>query len=944
MSDRPLFYVVDGHALAYRQFFGLPLRQFSTSAGEPTNAVYGFTRSIMDIIQKARPHYLAVSFDMGLSGRDQLLAAYKGTRAKMPAELIPQLERINQVVQAFNIPVLALEGYEADDIIGTAARQAEQQGVDTHIITGDHDLLQLLTSHVTAQLPTRGGPDALYDEQRFREEYGVEPRQLIELKGLMGDSSDNIPGVKGIGDKGAKKLIATYGTLENLYAHIGEIGGSLRERLEAGRDIAFLSRALATIQRDVPVALDLSACVAHDFDRAAVEDLFRELEFNTFRRRLHEDQPPAADADRAASAAGGSSAPAAPKEYAPPAAPAIETIIVRDEAALDQLVSALNAAQQIVWDVETTGIDQMACDLVGIALAVDGDTGYYIPVGHKAQEALFTGTAAPGQLPLAVVVAALRGPLTNPAIAKVAHNAAYDMVVLHRYGLDVSPVTFDTMIAEYVRDPMSKFLGLKNFAANVLEPPVDMTEITTLIGSGKGQISMDQVEIERAAPYAAADAAVTWRAYAFLRQQLEPDADLWPLFTGLEMPLVPVITAMEQTGVLLDTAHLAQLSRALETDLERLAREIYDLSGYGEFNINSPKQLNDVLFGKLGLSVAGLRKTTHGYTTNAAALEELRDQYPANPVISHILEYRELSKLKGTYVDALPALINARTGRVHTSYNQTGTATGRLSSSSPNLQNIPIRTEIGREVRRAFIAPPDSLLLSVDYSQIELRVLAHFSEDPTLLAAFYEGQDIHAATAAAVYGIPLAAVTYEQRSFAKRVNFGLIYGMGAYRLARDSDLSVGEAREFIEVYFGRMPRVRAYLENTKAQARQGPISTLFGRRREFPLLQRATASSNQVAVQGEERVAINMPIQGSAADIIKRAMVDLHAALSARGLGAKMILQVHDELVLEVPRAEIRDASALTVSVMENACDLKVPLRANAQAGPNWRDMEPVGP
>lgn len=936
MSDRPLFYVVDGHALAYRQFFGLPLRQFSTSAGEPTNAVYGFTRSIMDIIQKAQPQYLAVSFDMGLSGRDQLLDAYKGTRAKMPAELIPQLERINQVVQTFNIPVLALEGYEADDIIGTAALQAEQRGVDTHIITGDHDLLQLLTPHVTAQLPTRGGPDALYDEQRFREEYGVEPRQLIELKGLMGDSSDNIPGVKGIGDKGAKKLIATYGTLENLYAHLDDIGGSQRDRLEAGRDIAFLSRRLATIQRDVPIALDLSACVAHDFDRAAVEDLFRELEFNTFRRRLHEDQPPAADADRAA--------PAAVPEYAPPAAPAIETIIVRDQAALDQLVSALNAAQQIVWDVETTGIDQMACDLVGIALAVNGDTGYYIPVGHKAQEALFTGTAAPGQLPLADVIAALRGPLTNPAIAKVAHNAAYDMVVLHRYGLDVSPVTFDTMIAEYVRDPMSKFLGLKNFAANVLEPPVDMTEITALIGSGKGQISMDQVEIERAAPYAAADAAITCRAYTFLRRELEPDADLWPLFTGLEMPLVPVITAMEQAGVLLDTAHLAQLSRELEADLERLAREIYDLSGYGEFNINSPKQLNDVLFGKLGLSVAGLRKTTHGYTTNAAALEELRDQYPANPVISHILEYRELSKLKGTYVDALPALINARTGRVHTSYNQTGTATGRLSSSSPNLQNIPIRTEIGREVRRAFIAPPDSLLLSVDYSQIELRVLAHFSEDPTLLDAFHEGQDIHAATAAAVYGIPLAAVTYEQRSFAKRVNFGLIYGMGAYRLARDSDLSVGEARDFIEVYFGRMPRVREYLENTKVQARQGPISTLFGRRREFPILQRATASSNQVAVQGEERVAINMPIQGSAADIIKRAMIDLHAALGARGLGAKMILQVHDELVLEVPRAEIRDASALTVSVMESAYDLKVPLRANAQAGPNWRDMEPVQP
>ena len=930
MSDRPMFYIVDGHALAYRQFFGLPLRQFSTSAGEPTNAVYGFTRSIMDIIQKARPQYLAVSFDMGLSGRDALLDAYKGTRAKMPAELVSQLDRINQVVQAFNIPVLALEGYEADDVIGTAAAQAEAAGVATHIITGDHDLLQLLTPYVTAQLPARNAPDVFYDEQRFREEYGVEPRQLVELKGLMGDSSDNIPGVKGIGEKGARQLIAAYGTLENLYDHLNEIAGALRDKLEAGREIAFLSRALATIRRDVPITLDLRACVAHDFDRAAVENLFRELEFNTFRRRLHEEQM----------AAAASSAPNEESSYTPPAPPDVETVIVRDPAALKSLVSVLNGAQHIVWDVETTGTDQMSCDLVGIALAVNGRTGYYIPVGHRAQEALFTGTLAPGQLPLDQVIAALGAPLANPAVAKVAHNAAFDLVVLRRYGLDVAPVAFDTMLAEYVRDPVSKFLGLKNFAANVLQPSVDMTEITDLIGKGKNQIGMDQVEIERAAPYAAADAAITYRAFEFLRDKLQPDPDLWRLFTELEMPLVPVLAAMEQTGVLLDTDHLTRLSQSLEEDMRRLEQEVYSLSGgYGEFNINSPKQLNDVLFGKLGLSVAGLRKTAHGYTTDASTLEELRDRHA---IIRPILEYRELAKLKGTYVDALPALINPRTGRVHTSYNQTGTATGRLSSSNPNLQNIPIRTEVGREVRRAFVAPPGSLLLSVDYSQIELRVLAHFSEEPTLLEAFRQGQDIHAATAAAVYGIPLDQVTYEQRSFAKRVNFGLIYGMGAYRLARDSDLSVGEARDFIEVYFGRMPRVRAYLENTKAQARRGPITTLFGRRREFPLLQRATESSSQPAVQAEERVAINMPIQGSAADIMKRAMIDLHRALAEQRLSAKIILQVHDELVLEVPEAELAETSALTISVMENAYPLKAPLRANAQAGPNWRDMEPV--
>ncbi|MGQ9888352.1 MAG: 5'-3' exonuclease H3TH domain-containing protein, partial [Aggregatilineales bacterium] len=466
MSDRPAFYVVDGHALAYRQFFGLPLRNFSTSAGEPTNAVYGFTRSIMDIIQKARPQYLAVSFDMGLSGRDALLQAYKGTRAKMPAELVSQLDRINQVVQAFNIPVLALEGYEADDVIGTAAAQAEAAGVATHIITGDRDLLQLLTPYVTAQLPVRNAPDVFYDEQRFREEYGVEPRQLVELKGLMGDSSDNIPGVKGIGEKRARQLIAAYGTLENLYEHLDEISGSLREKLEAGREIAFLSRALATIRRDVPITLDLRACLAHDFDRAAVEDLFRELEFNSLRRRLREEQI----------AAPANDVPNPESSYPPLVPPDIETVIVRDSATLERLVSVLNSAQHVVWDVETTGTDQMSCDLVGIALAVDGCTGYYVPLGHRAQETLFTGTLAPDQLALDQVIAALRAPLTNTAVAKIAHNAAFDLVVLRRYGLDVTPIAFDTMLAEYVRDPVSKFLGLKSFAANVLQPPVDMTE------------------------------------------------------------------------------------------------------------------------------------------------------------------------------------------------------------------------------------------------------------------------------------------------------------------------------------------------------------------------------------------------------------------------------------------------------------------------------------
>lgn len=929
MADRPQFFVIDGHALAYRQFHALQSTGFRTRAGEPTNATYGFTRTLLDILLKDKPHYLAVSFDRGLSGRENLFPDYKGTRDKMPDELSIQIDRIIQVVAAFNIPILALDGYEADDVIGTVVKQVEADGLNTRIITGDRDILQLLTPHVTVQLPKRGEQDVVFDEAMFREEYELEPWQLVELKGLMGDTSDNIPGVKGIGQKTATTLLKQYETIDGIYAHIDEIKGATQQKLIDGQPLAYLSRDLATIRKDVPFTIELAKCVSHEYNVDIVLDLFRELEFRQFSDRLKPmTQTSMFDTVE-------EETPANTEEPAPHPAPGIETVIVRDQAALDQLVSVLNGAQTIVWDVETTGIDQMSCELVGIALAVNGDTGYYVPVGHKKGDGMFTETV--DQLPLETVIEALRGPLTDPGKAKYAHNSEYDLIVTSRYGIDVEPLVFDTMIAEWVLDPSSKFLGLKNFANQYLKIP--MTEIKELIGTGKKQLTMDQVDIELAGPYAAADAAVTYRAAEYLRPKLESDPDLWRLYTTLEMPLIPVIVSMECNGVMLDTPYLAELSTRLSHELSELEEKIYDLSGYGKFNISSPKQLNDVLFGKLGLSVEGLKKTTHGFSTDAATLENLKD---AHPVIEEILKHREISKLKGTYVDALPALINARTGRVHTSYNQAGSSTGRISSSNPNLQNIPIRTELGREVRRAFITPPGTLLLAVDYSQIELRVLAHYSEDPTLLEAFAQGQDIHAATAAAVYGIPISEVTFEQRSFAKRVNFGLIYGMGAFRLARDSDLSVAEARAFIDDYFSRLPKVKEYLDGTKRQARIGPLTTLFGRRREFRALMNAAENSRSNEVQAEERMAINMPIQGSAADIMKKAMIDLYAALERNKLNAKMILQVHDELVLEVPEDEIDQTAKLVTDVMENAYELKAPLRANAEIGKNWRDMEPI--
>lgn len=915
MADRPVLYLIDGHAVAYRQYFAMARAPMTTSTGEPTAAIWGFTRTLLDLFQNHHPHYLAVSLDRGLSGREEAYSQYKATREKMPDDLVTQMERIEQVIAALNIPLMALEGYEADDVIGTIARQAVAQGVDVYIITGDRDILQLLSEHVRVQLPSHKGPDRVYDSAAFRERYGLEPQQLIDLKALMGDSSDNIPGVKGIGEKTATTLLQTYGSLDEVYANLASIKGAVGQKLTDGREMAYLSRMLATIRTDLPITLELPACVARDFDPHRADELFAALEFTSLRQGFRDLQPvevfnPSAD---------------------------VESIVVDTREKLHELVSALNNAEAIVWDTETTGVDQMSVDLVGIALAVGPQRGYYIPVGHhgQGQGTLFEEPADP-QLPLEEVIDALRGPLTNPAIPKYAHNASYDLVMLQRYGIDVTPVAFDTMVAEWMRDPISSNLSLKRFALNELS--ITMTDISELIGTGKKQITMAQVPVAKAAPYASADAAITYRAVEYLRPLLA-DLGVEKLFNEIEMPLIPVIAAMERAGAALDVDYLRQMSVRLTQSLKALEEQIFSLSeGYGEFNINSPKQLNEVLFEKLSLPVEGLKKTSQGYSTDITTLEALRD---AHPIVQRIMEYRELVKLQGTYVDALPALINPVTGRVHTSYNQTGTSTGRFSSSNPNLQNIPIRTEQGREVRRAFIAPPGSRLLSVDYSQIELRVMAHISEDETLIAAFHEGQDIHRATAAAVNGISPDAVTYEQRSFAKRVNFGLMYGMGAFRLARDSNLTLSEAEGFVKRYFERLPGVERYINETKQLAMEkGFVETLLGRKRFFPALR--SGSANNQTIQGELRAAINMPIQGTAADILKIAMLRLYDALKQRGFAAQMILQVHDELVLEVPENELDEVTALVVEIMQNAFTLRVPLVANASLGQNWLDMEDI--
>jgi DNA polymerase-1 len=959
---RPLFYVLDGHALAYRNFYANSGRALITSTGIPTSALFGFTRTILDVLEKDQPMYMAVAFDEGLSDRETVFAGYKAHRAPTPPDLELQIPRIREIVQAFGIPLLVKDGTEADDLIGTASLQAEQQGAEVLIFSGDSDLLQLLSpmTRVRLFIPVAKEPDVYYDEERFRQRYGLEPRQLIDLKALKGDSSDNIPGVAGVGDKTATALLQQYGSVEGIYAHLDEIKEATRKKLEAGRASAFMSKELATIRRDVPFDFDFVNCRVGGLDREKIETLFQQYEFNSLMRQLARyTQGPVQMADAALP-------PAEPEAPITLAAPELTTVIVQDEAALGQMVKALQAARQIAFDVEATSTDQMSAALVGISLSADGQTGYYIPVGHRAgasmaaveasggQMAMMFGSdespRAPGQLPLDVVIEAVRGPLTNPAIPKVAHNANYDLVVLQRYGIDVAPITFDTMIAEWVRDPGSQHLGLKRLAQRDLG--VHMTEITELIGTGKAQKTMDVVEIAQAAPYAAADAALTFQLAQQLKTRLAnetaPETDpLWrttnppapeEVLREIEMPLVPVIAAMERAGVLLDVPFLEAMGARLTGILHDCGQEVFDLSGgYGEFNINSPKQLNDVLFGKLGLKAQGIRKTSHGFSTAADVLDQMRGEHP---IIEKILQYRELSKLKGTYVDALPALINPETGRVHTSFNQTGSSTGRLSSSNPNLQNIPMRTDLGRDVRGAFITPPGMTLLAVDYSQVELRIMAHVSQEPTLIEAFHQGQDIHATTAALVNGIPLDQVTKDMRGFAKRVNFGLLYGMGAFRLARDSNLTLAEADAFIKAYFKRLPRVRDYLDKAKRlAATEGYLTTLFGHRRYFPALQ---GTGNRQLKAAAEREAINMPIQGTAADIIKKAMVTLHHELPRRGLHSRMILQVHDELVFETPIDELHETAALVVATMESAADLLAPLRANAQAGVNWRDMAPV--
>ncbi len=929
----PTIFLLDGHALAYRTYFALTRggtggQHWVTRDGEPTAGVYGFASVLLRILEQERPEYLMVAFDTGKTFRDDMFADYKGTREKMPDDLVIQMKRVRQLVDVFNIPRLELEGYEADDVLGSMAVKSVEAGLGVKIITGDKDLLQLVNDRVMVSLPGRSLSDARdFLENDVIEYIGVRPDQIVDFKALVGDKSDNIPGVRGVGEKTAVKLLKEYDTLENIYANLDKISTSIRTKLEKGHEDALMSQALARIVTDLNIPLDLDQARTEHFDPDQVEQLFRELEFRALFTRLEKlvgtrKRETMNHGDQLTFLVEPGEVRGSPQEFTKSTVTLVDTV-----EKLNEVVSRINEAAQVSFDTETTSTDQMQADLVGISLAVDQDRGYYIPVGHKVNGSK--------QLPKEVILEALRQPLEDPDIQKIGHNIKYDAVILARNGLNVRPLSFDTMIAEWLINPISRNLGLKNLAWVRLN--AKMTEIEDLIGKGKNQRSMAEVAIEAAADYAADDAVVPLRLRPQLEDELE-ERNATKLFHEIEMPLVQVLADMEMAGIDLDIGFLNQMSEELSQRLDTIKTQVFNSVGL-EFNLNSPQQLSEALFERLQLTPPDRTKRTSTgfYSTAAGTLEAMKGDHP---VVDWVLEYRELSKLKNTYVDALPQQVNPVTGRVHTSYNQAGSVTGRIASSNPNLQNIPIRTELGRRVRHAFIAEPGKALLSVDYSQVELRIVAHMSDDETMLAAFKSGQDIHAATAAAIYNEPIDQVSKEQRNRAKGVNFGLIYGMSAFGLSRYTDTTLAEAEDFVKTYFEQFPGVKNYLDGIKTLAAdQGYVETLLGRRRYFPGLKTQT---NHNIRNREEREAINAPIQGTAADIMKIAMLQVPIALKEAGLTARMLLQVHDELVLECPFEELQSTANLVRQVMENAYPLKVPLQTDARSGPNWNEMSPI--
>ena len=899
--------LVDGYGLAFRAFHALPMT-LTAPDGELTNATYGFTAMLLDTLRSHEPDYVIITFDIGKSFRHDEFADYKAHRAPMPDEMRGQLSRIREVIAALEIPIYEVDGFEADDVIGTLARQANESGVEALLLTGDSDLLQLVNDHTTVILPgaQRFGEYRVFDRDAVVERYGFGPERLPEFKALVGDKSDNIPGVPGIGEKTAKALIESYPSIEEILANVDEISPPrARNSLAQNSELALQCRRLATVVRDVPVELDIERGAIHDFDRDAVLDLFRTLGFRSLMARLpdsHRESIAPADAE--------------------PTGQIAEPEVAASRAELEVLATEIRKAVEISVDVETDSTHPILSNLVGIAVATAIDRAWYVPLASP------DGIAASMDDIQATIAPAIA---EHPRV--VTHHGKFDLTVMVQAGLPDFTIEFDTMLAAYLLGESG--IGLKDLAFRHLG--WEMTEITSLIGTGRNQTTMDKVPLEKVVPYAGADVESTMRLRPILETELT-NREQMQLLKEIELPLVPVLVDMERNGIAVDVTLLEDLSESMAAQIEHLEERIYALVGH-EFNLGSTRQMATILFEELGLPSG--RRTKTGYSVGQEVLEGLRG---AHEVIDLILEHRTIKKIKSTYVDALPLQVNPKTGRVHTTFNQTIAATGRLSSTDPNLQNIPVRSPLGREVRRAFIAAntPEgrlfdepSVLFSSDYSQVELRIMAHFSQDRALLDAFNNGVDVHRATAAQVFNVPLEDVTPDMRATAKTVNFGIMYGMQAYGLSRDTGMSRQEATQFIERYMSQFDGVRSYLAQTLVEAQQvGYVSSLYGRRRYVPDI--AGGGPRRMAA---ERAAINMPLQATAADIMKIAMINVAKELAESPLRARMILQVHDELLFETPESEVEALRELVSRTMRDAAKLSVPLDVESSIGQNWGDM-----
>ena len=944
-TEKKLF-LLDAYALIYRAFFAMSKNPRMNSKGVNTSAVMGFLNSLYEILQKEKPTHIGVAFDVaGTAQRQAEYSEYKANREKMPDDLRDAIPYIIRLVEAFNIPVYGVEGYEADDVIGTLSKKAEQQGFITYMMTPDKDFGQLVTDKILLYKPAKfGEPAQVWGPKEVCERYGIqEPKQLIDILGLWGDAADNIPGIPGIGEKTAAILVGKYGSVENLIAHADELKGKQKENVIAFAEQGLMSKALATINLEVPVKFNEEELKAKDPDVPALMALFEELEFKTFAKRFLEDykgkhgvDSPLPPSERGTQPMGASAGSQQPELFSDASAfdlfhqgdnsgllefsdkDSAKTIahdyqLVEAEADIKALVELLSQQQQFVFDTETTNIDVYSAELVGLSFAIKAHEAWYLTMPAERE-------ACQKKLEL------LRPLFENESILKIGQNLKYDISMLAQYGISVKGKMFDTMLAHYLLEPEQRHNMdyLAEVYLNYLTIPIE-----DLIGKGRQQKTMREVPVELVKEYAAEDADITLQLYEKLLPLLKENG-VEKLFYEIEMPLVPVLSRMEANGVRIDTENLQQISEAFGGEIHKIEEQIYQAAGT-PFNIASPKQLGEILFERLRIDEKAKKTKTGQYATGEDVLQKLSHKHP---IIQMILDYRSFTKLKSTYLDALPALVNPKDGLIHTSYNQAVTATGRLSSNNPNLQNIPVRTEKGREIRRAFVPRSEAYtLLAADYSQIELRIIAHLSQDPAMVADFNLGHDIHAATAAKVFHVPMDQVTKEQRSRAKAVNFGIIYGMSAFGLAERMELSRSEAADIIRKYFEEYAGIKEYMNRSIALAKErGYAETILGRRRYL----RDINGANSVVRGFAERNAINAPIQGSSADMIKIAMIGIHQELERLKMQSKMILQVHDELVFDAHLDELDALKAIVQDKMVNALPLSVPVVVEMNTGANW--------